>query len=75
MTEILLSACGAWVLVNMIQIHLLLRIKRKPLNCHTCLSGWFCLGLCIPAGYVWYHVPFMMAAAMIVSGVMHKIMK
>lgn len=73
MKEILLSACGAWVLVNMIEWHLLFRINRKPFNCHTCLAGWFCLVLNI--GHYWLEVPFLMAASMMVAALFNSIMR
>lgn len=63
MKEVLLAAAGAVVLVDVLQIHLM---KRRPFNCTCCMAGWFCLGLSIPA-HPWYHIPFLMAGAMIVS--------
>jgi len=66
MKEILLSACGAVVLVNNIQIHLLIKVNRKPLNCICCMAGWLCLLLTFDK-YYWREIPFMMAAAMLVS--------
>jgi len=66
MKEVLLSACGAYVFVNIIEFYLLIRVNRKPLNCVTCMAGWFCLLLTFQS-YYWMEIPFMMAAAMMVS--------
>lgn len=74
MKEILLAACGGWVTVNMVQLHLLLKANRKPLNCHVCLSGWFCLMLTVTK-YYWIEIPFMMAASMMIAAIFNAIMK
>lgn len=63
MKEVFLAAMGAVVLVDVLRVHL---IKRKPFTCSTCMAGWFCLGLSIPV-HPWYHIPFLMAAAMVVA--------
>jgi hypothetical protein len=46
--SIIYSICFAYVLVNVLQWHILLNIitgknfNRKPFNCEVCLSGWIC---------------------------------
>ena len=74
MKEILLAACGAWVLVNIIQLHLLIKVNRKPLSCHTCLAGWLTLLLTFQ-DYYWLHIPFMMSASMMIVIFFNYIMK
>lgn len=74
MKEILLAACGGFVAVKMLEVHILLRVNRKPLNCVTCLSGWFCLLLSIQS-YYWMDIPFMMAASMMTGAFLNYLMK
>jgi hypothetical protein len=74
MKEILLSACGAYATVNMVQFHLLIKVNRKPINCATCLAGWFCLVMTFQT-YYWMEIPGMMAAAMMMSVLFNSIMK
>lgn len=63
MKEVILSSCAAFVWVYVLGM---IRFKYKPLNCETCMAGWFCLGLSIGV-YKWYYIPFYMAAAMCVT--------
>lgn len=72
MKEILLAACAAFVWVYVLHFE---KFKFKPINCETCMGGWFCCGLCIINKYVWWEIPFYMCAAMITSIVLTKIMK
>lgn len=66
MTEILLAACGGWVWVYKLQVYKLHKsLERKPFACAPCMSGWFCLALSV--NQTWYHIPFLMCAAMIVT--------
>lgn len=74
MKEILLSACGGWVTVNMVQLHLLIRANRKPMNCESCLAGWFCLAMTVQ-DYYWMDIPLMMAASMMVAAFYKYAMK
>lgn len=70
----LMAACGAWVVVNILQLHRMLSwLNRKPFACDICLSGWFTLVLSIGAVY-WLYVPFKMAMAMMLTIVIGKIM-
>ena len=73
MKEILLAACGAFVCVEMLQLHIAFRIQRKPFNCEVCLAGWFTLLLFILPS--WFDVPFYMAGAMMMAVVVKSIMK
>lgn len=72
MKEVILSSCASFVWVYVLGMN---RFKYKPLNCETCMGGWFCLFLCIMEKYIWYQIPFMMCAAMIMSIVLTKLMK
>lgn len=74
MKEILLATCGAFVCVNMLQLHMIFKWNRKPLNCDVCISGWFCLLLSVPYVY-WLHIPFYMAAAMVTTAVLNSVLK
>lgn len=62
MTEIILAACAAVLIVDVLEW---IPWNRKPFNCAKCLSGWFCLGLSISPE--WWLIPFKMAAAMIAA--------
>ena len=73
MKDVILAACGGFVTVNMIQLHVILGWNRKPLNCDVCLSGWFFLLLYFCPG--WLDVPFYMAGAMIGGKIINFFMK
>lgn len=74
MKEILLSACGAFVFVHMVQFQMIFKINFKPFNCANCMAGWFCLMISAESNY-WMEVPFMMAASMMVAALFTSIMK
>lgn len=73
MKDVLLASCGAFVVVEMLQLHMMLKWNHKPLNCSTCLAGWFCLLLSVPS--LSFYTPFYMAVAMILTVPLTKIMK
>lgn len=70
----LLAACLAWVVVNVLEVHRWHRwFNRKPIACDVCLSGWFTLILNFSV-VEWLQMPFRMAAAMILTIVIGKIL-
>jgi hypothetical protein len=73
MKEAVLACCLAFVVVDMLQLHIKFKWNHKPLNCSTCLSGWFCLLLSVPSFSI--YTPAFMAVAMILSVPLTKIMK
>lgn len=73
MKEILLAASGAFVFVEMLQLHMVFKVNRKPFSCHVCMAGWFTLLLFILPG--WFEVPFYMCASMMVAAVFKYLMK
>lgn len=73
MIEVLLSACGAFVFVEVLQLNVVLRLpKRKPFDCSVCLAGWFTLALFL-FPYPFVKIPFYMAAAMVAVVLITKI--
>ena len=78
MKEILLSACMAFVFVNVLQLHMKLKLTWKLFNCDVCLAGWFCLVISIPT-VEWYLIPGYMAAAMVaiifLKGIFNQLQK
>ena len=70
----LLAACGAWVWVFILKIQYLHpALYRKPFSCEVCLAGWFTMLL--SAGYYRFEViPFKMAAAMVLTILLTKLM-
>lgn len=73
MNEVL-SACGAFVFVYILRLHLVFSVLyRKPFVCEVCMAGWFSLLLNI--GSYWLYVPFKMAAAMCLTIVLTSILK
>lgn len=74
MIDLLLAACGAFVLVQVIEWHKIIGINRKPLNCHVCMAAW----LWLPLHFIeaeWFDVPFMMCAAMCLVIALNWVMK
>lgn len=71
--DIILSACAAFVLVNVLEWQYLMRINRKPLNCAVCLSGWIFLLLHFLPDQ--YDIPFYMCAAMVSLIIIEKAIK
>ena len=71
----LLAACGAWVWVFILKIHLLHpALYRKPFSCEVCLAGWFTLCLCAGNVY-WMDVPFRMALSMVITILLTNLMR
>jgi len=73
MKDILLAACGAFVMVNVIQFHVITGWRFKPFICDVCMAGWFYLILFFCPS--WVDVSFYMAAAMIAARLINYVMK
>ena len=74
MNEIL-SACGGWVFVNVLEFHKRFRIINfKPLNCDVCMSGWIYLALSFNTVY-WHYIPLHMSLAMVATIFLNKLLK
>ena len=72
MTEIILSSCLAWVIVNVLELHRLHHwLNRKPFACDVCLSGWVALFYCP----IWWDSPLKMAAAMVCTIIINKVVR
>jgi hypothetical protein len=69
---VLLAICGAFVVVEVLQLHVVLRINRKPFNCSVCLAGWFTLLLYL---LPFLKPPFLMASAMVGIIALNKLIK
>lgn len=70
----LLAAAGAFVFVNVLQFHRMIKaLNRKPFACEVCMGGWFALVL--DFGQYWLTVPFKMALAMVFTIVLTKLIK
>lgn len=70
----LLSACGAFVWVYILRLHLTFKIlNRKPFACEVCMGGWFALLLNVKC--YWLHIPFKMATAMVFTIILTALLK
>lgn len=67
--SILLAACAAHVLVNVVQIGYRWNglLRFKPFTCETCMTGWCALPLLLFHQVPWLYVPYGMCAAMVAS--------
>lgn len=73
MKDLILAACGGFVLVQVVEWHMILRINFKPFSCHVCMAAWLWLGLhFIPE---WFDIPFYMCAAMCIVIALNWAMK
>lgn len=71
LTAILYSVCFAFVIVEVLQVHLRVNWNHKPLNCVTCLSGWITLII----GHSFESIlwmPVSMVAAILLTNLINK---
>jgi len=73
--EIIYAVALSFVWINILQMPYRFKAKLnfKPLNCHTCLSGWLTLFL---TGFHWIAIPYMclaMILSIVVDGVIRKL--
>ena len=74
MIDLLLAACGAFVLVQVIEWHKIIGLNMKPFSCHVCIAAWLWLPLHFVDGG-WFDIPFYMCAAMCIVILLNWLMK
>lgn len=71
---ILFAVSSAFVLIDVLQLPAKFpKLKRKPFNCSTCMSGWLTLFfLFVPYAYVVGIMSLSMLASIVIIGLIKK---